>query len=224
MLERRVITNEFEVRSGPTGKPYVEGYAAVFNRSSQNLGGFTEQVAPGTFAKTIQEADIRALFNHDPAYVLGRNKAGTLALAEDSTGLSYKIDLPDTTFARDLATSMERGDINSSSFSFRVIKDSWGFDSEDFPQRTLNEVALLDVGPVTFPAYLDATSNIAQRAYDALSANLGVTVTADNLGTVLRNPESVVEQAHSEPVVSTRNAALARRLLHNLNAKRIPFA
>lgn len=164
--ERRYVTNEFTVRADGS-RTVIEGHAAVFNRYSQNLGGFVEQVAPGAFAKTIAEADVRALFNHDASMVLGRNKAGTLRLAEDNVGLAYEIDVPGTQLGRDLAVSMERGDISQSSFSFRVVGpdgDDWSLTDQGMPLRTLREVALYDVGPVTFPAYLDADSGVGKRA------------------------------------------------------------
>lgn len=159
-LERRYVATEFDVRATDNGGHTVAGAAAVFNRLSQNLGGFVERVAPGAFAKTIQESDVRALFNHNPSAVLGRNRAGTLRLAEDSVGLQYEVDMPDTSVARDLATSMRRGDVNQSSFGFEVISDEWGLTDQGFPVRTLQEVRLYDVSPVTFPAYLDTTSTV----------------------------------------------------------------
>lgn len=162
-VERRTITNDFEVRAAG-GFTTITGYASVFNSLSQNLGGFVEQVAPGAFKKTILEADVRALFNHDPNYVLGRNKAGTLRMVEDGKGLAYEVDLPDTQQARDLAESMRRGDITQSSFGFRVIRDSWGVTADDYPLRTLEEVALYDVSPVTYPAYTEASSALRSLA------------------------------------------------------------
>ena len=162
-VERRTITNEFEVRAVGNATTIV-GYASVFNSLSQNLGGFVEQVAPGAFKKTILEADVRALFNHDPNFVLGRNKAGTLRMMEDGKGLAYEVDLPDTQQARDLAESMRRGDISQSSFGFRVIRDSWGVTGDDYPLRTLEEVALYDVSPVTYPAYTEASSALRSLA------------------------------------------------------------
>jgi len=162
-VERRTITNDFEVRAAG-GFTTITGYASVFNSLSQNLGGFVEQVSPGAFKKTILEADVRALFNHDPNYVLGRNKAGTLRMMEDAKGLAYEVDLPDTQQARDLAESMRRGDITQSSFGFRVIRDSWGVTADDYPLRTLEEVALYDVSPVTYPAYTEASSALRSLA------------------------------------------------------------
>jgi len=144
----------------------AEGYAAKFERDSQVLGNFVERIAPGAFKKTIKEADVRALFNHDPSLLLGRNKAGTLRMEEDSTGLRYEVDLPDTTVGRDVAVLLERGDITGSSFGFRVISDDWDYDARDdgLPQRTLREVALVDVSPVTYPAYLDTDSGLRSLA------------------------------------------------------------
>ena len=138
------------------GDPSIVGYAAVFDSLSDELWGFREKIAPGAFAKTIQEADIRALFNHDPNFVLGRTKSGTLSLEEDEIGLSIEVQPPDTQWARDLTTSIERGDVSQMSFGFETIRDSWQTVDEE-SIRTLEEVSLFDVSPVTFPAYPQTT-------------------------------------------------------------------
>src|SRR4051812_40047201 len=91
--------------------PKISGHAAMFEVMSEDLGGFREKIAAGAFTKTLQGADVRALFNHDANIVLGRNKAGTLRMKEDLTGLAIEIDPPDTQQARDLMVSMARGDI-----------------------------------------------------------------------------------------------------------------
>lgn len=169
-FERRTFLGDVEFRA--EGKKLVAyGYAAKFNTRSQNLGGFVEEIAPGTFTKTIQEADIRALRNHDPNLLLGRSRSGTLRLAEDNIGLAYEIDLPDTSEGRDTAVLLERGDMTGSSFGFRVIDDEWGETEQGFPLRRLTQVALRDVGPVTFPAYTDAESALRHLA-DARSLDL----------------------------------------------------
>lgn len=155
--ERRTLGGTVEVRSDGDNGPGASGYAAMFDRLSQNLGGFVERVAPGAFAKTIREQDVRALFNHEEQHVLGRLSAGTLRLSEDDTGLRYEVDLPDTTSGRDVAELLRRGDITGSSFGFRVVADEWGETDDGFPLRTLLQVSLRDVGPVTFPAYSDST-------------------------------------------------------------------
>ena len=138
-------------------KRYIEGHAAVFDSWSETLGGifpFKEKVRKGAFSQTIEKDDIRALFNHDPNYVLGRNKAGTLELKEDERGLYVRIIPPDTQAARDLITSIERGDINQMSFGFMVEEEKWDtVDGVDV--RELRRVRLFDVSPVTFSLSLD---------------------------------------------------------------------
>ena len=142
-----------EVRmDGDSGK--ITGYAAVFDRPTELWGGYFEVVRPGAFAKTIRESDVRALFNHDPNMVLGRNTAGTLRLWEDQKGLGYEIDPPDTETARGLMASLKRGDITQSSFGFWVVKERRLQDSNtNVVTREILEAELQDVSPVTFPAY-----------------------------------------------------------------------
>ena len=148
-------------------KRYIEGHAAVFDSWSETLGGifpFKEKVRKGAFSQTIEKDDIRALFNHDPNYVLGRNKAGTLELKEDETGLYVRIIPPDTQAARDLITSIERGDINQMSFGFMVEEEKWDtVDGVDV--RELRRVRLFDVSPVTFPAY--PSTDVGVRAMES---------------------------------------------------------
>src|SRR5437899_12214900 len=103
----------------------IEGYAAVFNTYSHDLGGFIERVKPGAFSRGLfLKQDVRALINHDPNLVLGRTKSGTLALAEDTKGLKFVAVLPNTQYARDLHESVSRGDIDQCSFSFKPVKQT----------------------------------------------------------------------------------------------------
>jgi HK97 family phage prohead protease len=162
-MERRFTSGEIEVRS-KGGQVFIEGHAAVFDRLSQNLGGFVERVMRTAFEKTLKEADVRALKNHDPNYVLGRNTARTLDLATDDSGLYYRIIPPDTSYARDLLVSLERGDVDQSSFAFYAVEDDWGLTENDFPVRDLLQVSLIDVSVVTYPAYLDTDAGTAGRS------------------------------------------------------------
>jgi len=134
------------------GEPRFSGYTAKFNVASHEMMFGREIVAPGAFTKTLQEADVRATWNHDTNLILGRTSAGTLALEEDSIGLRHVINPPDTQWARDGAESIRRGDVSDMSFAFRVVKDDWRT-VDGLPERRLLEVALLDVSPVAFPAY-----------------------------------------------------------------------
>jgi HK97 family phage prohead protease len=163
-VERRVIVSE--MRTAADGAPkLIEGHGAVFNQAEEIWPGVREVVMPGAFMKTIQEADVRALFNHDSNYVLGRNRAGTLRLNEDDYGLRYEIDPPDTTWANDLYTSIKRGDITQSSYAFLPVKETWSTDDAG-ELRTLHEVRLFDVSPVTYPAFpgADASARSALAA------------------------------------------------------------
>lgn len=153
-------------------KPVLIGYAAVFYRADDSgtefemWPGAVERIMPGAFDSALSRADdVRALFNHDTDHVLGRTSAGTLRLSVDSVGLRYEIDLPDSQFARDLAESIERGDISGSSFSFRDLKRTWIDDAKTpLEIREVHDVELFDVGPVTFPAYDAASVTVAQRS------------------------------------------------------------
>lgn len=133
----------------------IEGYAAVFNSPSEDLGGFIEVIRPGAFGRAIREGqDVRCLFNHIDSEILGRTKSGTLRLAEDSTGLLYECRLAPTQRARDIYASIGRGDIDQSSFGFIVRMDRWPkVEPMTTPLREILDVDLLDVSPVTFAAY-----------------------------------------------------------------------
>ena len=157
----------FEVRAAADGgMPTLVGYAAVFD-SRTELGWFDEEIAPGAFAQSLSDGDdVRALFNHDTARVIGRRGAETLRLEEDATGLRVEIDLPDTTTARDLVASIERGDIDGMSFGFRAREQEWIEREGENELRRLVDVELIEVSPVTFPAYAD--TSIAKRSHDAL--------------------------------------------------------
>lgn len=160
-LETRTLTRPLEFRAGDSGKK-VGGYAAVFNSEVDIGGWFREVISPGAFKDAIK-GDVRALIDHNSGRVIGRSTAGTLRLAEDKTGLSVEIDLPDTTDGRDIATLIERGDISGMSFGFIVTKQTWD-ETGDVPKRTIEAVELHEVSIVAFPAYDD--TSIALRSLD----------------------------------------------------------
>ena len=168
-LEIRTAALAVELREGKSGLGVLAGYAAVFNRHSQNLGGFVEQVDPAAFTKSLADGlPVMARGNHSDAMLLGTTWADTLRLSVDGTGLRYEVDLPDTSAGRDFRALAERGDIKWSSFAFRTIEDEWGVTEQGFPLRTLRAVQLVDVAPVNSPAYLD--TSVAVRALDASKA------------------------------------------------------
>ena len=164
-MERRAFeVEDLEVRNeGEEEQNKIRGYAAVFDRLSEPLFGFREKIAPGAFEEAVEKDDVRALWNHDPNYVLGRNKSGTLKMEEDDNGLYIEIDPPETQWAQDLMRSIERRDVTQMSFGFQVEEEEWDKSNKEEPIRTLNKVRLFDVSPVTYPAY-------PQTAVDVRSA------------------------------------------------------
>ena len=161
-LERRSVTEAPEFRADGEKKT-LRGYAAVFNSDADIGGSVVERIMPGAFANTLKDADVRALIDHDSGRVIGRSSAGTLRLVEDERGLAVEIDLPDTSDGRDLATLVERGDIDGMSFGFRVTHDEWD-ETSNPPQRSIHEVQLREVSAVTWPAYAD--TELAMRSLD----------------------------------------------------------
>lgn len=155
-VERRdlIVDAELRIAGGENGKPArIEGYAAVFNARSEDLGGFREIVLPGAFKESLDRGDdVRGLVDHDPSKIVARRSASTLKLRETRKGLKVEIIPPDTQVGRDIVVSIERGDVDGMSFAFRTISDRWGTEEEE-EIRELIKVDLLDVSIVTYPAY-----------------------------------------------------------------------
>ncbi len=192
-MERRLIVTELRAVAGD-GQLSIGGYAAVFNRLSVVLWGFREEIAPGAFAASLQN-DIRALWNHDMAQVLGRTTNQTLRLSEDGTGLAFELDLPDTQMGRDAHTLIARGDVSQMSFGFRLLPDGeeWRIDDAGQYIRRLTNIDLMEISPVTFPAYPD-TSVDARSLW----------------GDSVQIPDAVRRAAHGASIDSMAVAARAR--------------
>jgi Escherichia/Staphylococcus phage prohead protease len=157
-LEYRQSPVAITVREESQEKGMIEGYFAKFNRWMPGPF-FKEKIAPGAFARSLKEHDIRALWNHNRDFPLGRTRNNTLRLVEDDKGLWGQIDLPDTQVARDALTSVRRGDVSGASFGFEIEKGGEEWTEEDGIRiRTLTKVKLWEVSPVVFPAY--STTNV----------------------------------------------------------------
>lgn len=164
-LELRHISLPVEFRETSNGLGTLSGYASVFNRLSQNLGGFVERVDPAAFNKSLaDQVPVLARYNHDDNHLLGTTEGGTLTLEADGTGLRYDVGLPDTSSGRDVRELAKRGDLRYSSFAFRTVADEWDVTPEGFPMRTLLAVQLIDVAPVNNPAYRDTTTGLRSLA------------------------------------------------------------
>lgn len=154
-IERRFHTAEIRLEE-VDGQRRIVGYAGVFNQLSEDFGGFREIIEPGAFSSALERGDdVRALINHDVNMILGRTSNSTLNLKQDDHGLRYEIIPPDTSYARDLLTSLDRGDIDQSSFGFRVSIDGdrWDMINGRTIRTLIDFKRLYDISPVTFPAY-----------------------------------------------------------------------
>lgn len=155
---RRFMPGTVELRRAE-GKPAVgRGYAAKFNALSEDFGGFKERIAQGFFDEILGD-DVRALFNHDPNLILGRSTNKTLRMGVDSTGLWYEWDDPATSYSSDLMKSLERGDVDQSSFAFSIKEDRWDKMDGLWVRTLLKGSRLYDVSPVTYPAYPDTEAS-----------------------------------------------------------------
>lgn len=174
--ERRGVEEPVTVEIRKAGDaPRVRGYAALFNTETVIAGFFREQIAPGAFKAAVKDDDVRALFNHDPNYVLGRTTNKTLELKEDERGLFYDVELnPDDPEAMSVRAKIQRGDVSGSSFGFFVEEEKWqepARGSKDLPLRTVLKASLFDVSPVTYPAYPTTTVSARSQA-ESLSSGI----------------------------------------------------
>jgi HK97 family phage prohead protease len=159
------ITMAAEVRAIATddGSLKIGGYAATFGNEATGLN-FREVIAKGAFTRTLKSDNpVFLLINHDTESLpLASTQSGTMSLREDETGLYMEATLdPKNPRAAELASALERGDVDKMSFAFTVAPDG---DTRSEGLRTLTDLDLYEVSVVTWPAY-DATS-VGMRSAD----------------------------------------------------------
>lgn len=212
--------SDLEIRAEQGGMTF-RGYAAIFDSPSEDLGGFRETIKPGAFKRSVSHAmggkrDVKMFLNHNTDIVLGSTRAKTLRLKEDERGLMAEAILPNSPWGESVAEAVRRQDISSMSFGFvidkRGVHDSW---SPDKSQRTLHEVRLLEVSPVTgWPAYAATSASIrsliaAVDWTDEESAQRVVdTLTDDQKRTMLR----LLNKQQPAPYIAPDVAAAMERL------------
>ena len=166
----RTASTRFEVREAEGQNPHITGYFSVFDSNYEIAPGLSESIAPGAFSRTLGN-DIRALINHDTTLVLGRNRAGTLELREDSHGLWGDIEInPKDQDAVNLYERVKRGDVDQCSFGLEIVSEETDFHDDGSIHWRITEANLHEVSVCTFPAY-EATSVQAREAQrDAIKA------------------------------------------------------
>lgn len=146
----------------------IEGYFAVFNSNYEIAPGMSESVAPGAFASSIP-GDVRALVNHDTTLVLGRTKAGTLQLREDTHGLWGHIDVnPKDADAMNLYERVKRGDVDQCSFGFDIRSEDTDINEDGSVHWTITDVELYEVSCCTFPAYSETSISARSEQRDEI--------------------------------------------------------
>lgn len=171
--QREILTQKIEIREDEGGNKTLSGYAVKWKMKSVVMGyyrKFREQFKQGSFADSLRNDDQRFLWSHDTSKVLGRTKNNTLRLMEDSIGLRFEIDLPNTTLGSDTFESIKRGDVDGVSFGFNMITEEIDEPDDDLMLRTVTKAKLLEVSAVAFPAYPD--SEVSARGYDPYKNHL----------------------------------------------------
>lgn len=190
--ERRFTSVRVEVRADRESRT-IGGYAAKFNRMSQNLGGFVERIDPGFFSKSRGDGwpGVLARYNHDDNMLLGTSDAGTLRLGIDGVGLTYEVDLPSS--RGDVYELVQRGDVGKSSFAFVAFEDDWTTSDQGFPLRTLVSGRLMDVAPVNTPAYEDTSTGLRSLAkhFDADPEEVRKMAAANELTKLFKRTDNI---------------------------------
>jgi HK97 family phage prohead protease len=156
-----------ELRAAEVTGNTLAGHAAVFGQVAQIRGGY-EAIAAGAFDEVLaRDDDVLALRDHNPSLVLGRRSAGTLRLATDGDGLAFEVDLPDTSYARDVRELVSRGDLRGASFGFLPGRDELGHAPDGKQLRTHTSISrLLDVSVVAMPAYDGTDVTLRHLTFD----------------------------------------------------------
>lgn len=159
-IERRTQTLGTRGLGSASASATISGRAVVYNVTSDDLGGFVERFAPGS----VQVGDdLYLLFGHDHLHVLGRASAGTLRAWDDGNGLAFECDPPETQWAKDLRTSMKRGDIKQCSFAFVAEDEAWSVDPSGTPLRTVKRARIHEISIVAMPAYPQSSATHRYR-------------------------------------------------------------
>jgi HK97 family phage prohead protease len=144
--------------------PTIRGYAVVFGRRSENLGGFVEEISPAAVDRTLNEKiALRALVDHDTGEIIGRLSAGTLRVAKDERGLRVEIDPPNSPRGQNVVEAIRRRDMTGMSFGFQTLADAW-ITTLDPPIRTVTDMRIREVSLVSFPAYAQTEAALRSLA------------------------------------------------------------
>lgn len=175
-----MFETDFQVRMSDQEK-FIEGYFIRYNQETQLTKGLFEEIKPEAVANSLTANDVRCLFNHDSAVVLGRTGNQTLELRSDEQGLWGKVKINENDAqANDIYARIERGDINACSFGFVPVTEDVEKRDDGSIKLVVRDIDLKEVSAVTFPAYpttvvqarKEDAEQIAQRKLDAIKQTL----------------------------------------------------
>lgn len=163
MEQRQMVFNaDFKVRENDEQEKFIEGYFIRYNEETELFQGMYEEIKPEAIEKSLLNNDIRCLFNHDSAVVLGRTGNNTLELRSDAQGLWGKVKInQNDKQANDIYARIQRGDINACSFGFIPLDEEVEYRDDGSVKFIVRDADLKEVSPVTFPAY--PTTSIQAR-------------------------------------------------------------
>jgi uncharacterized protein len=161
-IQKRDFKSQFKIKrdENENEEMIIEGYFVRFETETELFQGIYEIISKNALDKTLNN-DVRALWNHDSKYVLGRTKNGTLELKTDDKGLFCRIKLPDTSYSEDLYSLISRGDVDQCSFGFNILDEDIEELADGGYRWRINEIDLHEVSVVTFPQY-ENTSVLAR--------------------------------------------------------------
>lgn len=147
---------ELKFASDASGMTF-EGYGAYFN----NIDSYGDAIAPGAFTRTLKEAKRKgfwpAMLEQHGNWLGGADNTPVgiwTSLKEDDKGLLVEGKLAETQRGKDLYALLKmepRPAISGLSIGFMTKKYTAGTKPTE-PRRTLEDVELLEVSLVTFPA------------------------------------------------------------------------
>lgn len=183
-IEHRIA--DIELRADDTaGK--LTGRAVVYDSITDIGGMFREVIRPGAMAKTLRESkNIMALWQHDTMYPMGSTRSGTLELRDTESGLEFTLDPPKKSPYDGFVENIQRGDVSQMSFGFRVVQENRVVEHGELDLREITELQLIEISPVTFPAYQD--TEIQARAADVVARWKSEAKTEDGNGEIRTTP------------------------------------
>lgn len=210
----RGIMHGIEVREEPDEQGAVgfRAYASVTESPYEMwdmFGPYTETIAATAFDETLAaQPDVAYLLNHG-GMTLARTTSGTLQIGVDESGLWYEPRLdPQNSVVRDVLSGIRRGDLNESSFAFRIQRGSWdpGYTAYRIEQLDLHrgDVSTVNYGanPATGDHPVTLGFAVAELDDDALAAELDLIDDQQALALT-----TALEQRHARLAARDRDTA-----------------